>query len=61
MYRVCVGYVSGMYRENIEAYRVRRGFFDILVENYLHLLKIQRTERSEGAVAIESAALKKRI
>ena len=24
MYRVCVGYVSGMYRESVEAYKERR-------------------------------------
>ena len=32
MYRVCVGYVSGMYREYIGTYGVRCGFFDNLVE-----------------------------
>ena len=32
-----------------------------LVENMPNLLKIQRTERSEGAVVIKSAALKKRF
>ena len=32
MYRVCVGYVSGMYRESVEAYKVRMGGFDKLVE-----------------------------
>ena len=32
MYRVCVGYVSGMYRESVVAYRGRMGFFDNLVE-----------------------------
>ena len=32
MYRVCVGYVSGMYREYIGIYGVRSGFFDNLVE-----------------------------
>ena len=26
MYRVCVGYVSGMYRESVETYRERKGF-----------------------------------
>ena len=25
MYRVCVGYVSGMYRERVERYRERKG------------------------------------
>ena len=32
MYRVCVGYVSGMYRECIETSEVRKWFFDNLVE-----------------------------
>ena len=32
MYRVCVGYVSGMYREYIERYGEGKGFFDKLVE-----------------------------
>ena len=32
MYRVYVGYVSGMYRESVEAYKVRMGGFDKLVE-----------------------------
>ena len=32
MYRVCIGYVSGMYREYIGTYGVRSGFFDNLVE-----------------------------
>ena len=26
MYRVCIGYVSGMYRESVERYRERKGF-----------------------------------
>ena len=26
MYRVCVGYVSGMYRESVERYKERKGF-----------------------------------
>ena len=26
MYRVCVAYVSGMYRESVERYRERKGF-----------------------------------
>ena len=44
----------------IKLHRGSSRLFVILVENYLHLLKIQRTERSEGAVAIKSAALKKK-
>ena len=32
MYRVCVGYVSGMCRECVDTNRVRVGFFDNLVE-----------------------------
>ena len=26
MYRVCVGYVSGMYRESVEKYNEREGY-----------------------------------
>ena len=34
MYRVCVGYVSGMYRESVEGDGARGGFFDNLVEKF---------------------------
>ena len=34
MYRVCVGYVSGMYRESVERYNERGRFFDNLVEKF---------------------------
>ncbi len=33
MYRVCIGYVSGMYRESIERYKVRVGSYSNFVQN----------------------------